>query len=116
MEIRCEPYNLNITSDINNCPKCTSGLNKVIRDGNYLISECGYCRYSDRPFASCGSSLQNHFPEGCTCNYGIKQYIYYICENCKNPKCQQCNSNIREQEFKEYYSCIDVKLFDGTTH
>jgi hypothetical protein len=86
MEIRTEPCNLQITeTDCSNCPKCSYKLIKEVREGTYLESECGYCTYSDRPFAMGSSSLQNHYPEGCTCKHGKKQYIYVSCQRCSIP-------------------------------
>jgi hypothetical protein len=50
MEIRAEPYNLQIKdNNVEICPCCDTILQRNIRKGNYLIDECGYCRYLDRP-------------------------------------------------------------------
>ena len=95
MEIRREPYNLQINdnSDIL-CPCCNNILIKEIKKGNYLIDyECGYCRYLDRPFGGCGNTATAHYGE-CSCKYGEKDYIYVICENCKSPKCIKCKQLI----------------------
>jgi hypothetical protein len=95
MENRFEPYNLQIKDiNIDICPCCNSILQKEIRKGNYLINgECGYCRYSEKSFVTYSSSWQQHYPDGCTCKYGEKDYLYIICENCKSlkiPKCLNC--------------------------
>ena len=76
MEIRSEPYNLRINNiDISECPCCNNGLKKEIKKGNYLINgECGYCRYSERSFVSYSSSWQQHYPDGCICKNGEKNY------------------------------------------
>jgi hypothetical protein len=92
MEIRCEPYELLINDkNIINCIICN---NLLIKEGSYLINDCGYCRYSDRPFVIGSSSLYNHYPEGCTCEYGKKEFLYIICNICKFPKCNKCGIKI----------------------
>jgi hypothetical protein len=96
MEIRFEPYNLQI-NDTNSvmCPCCNSILQKEIRKGNYLINgECRYCRYSERSFVTYSSSWQKNYPDGCTCEYSEKNYLYIICENCKSPKCLKCKNQL----------------------
>lgn len=96
MEIRLEPYNLQITDDtITKCPCCNNILLKEVKKASYFINgECGYCRYLDRPFASYSNSWQQHYPEGCFCQYGEKDFIYITCENCKSPKCTKCNKSL----------------------
>lgn len=96
MEIRSEPYNLQIKDkDIMTCPCCNLLLQKEIRKGKYLIDdECGYCTYSDRPFASNSSSLYQHYPSGCSCTYGEQDYLYISCENCKSPICMKCKTTM----------------------
>jgi hypothetical protein len=95
MEIRCEPYELLINDkNIINCIICNNLLIKEIKEGSYLINDCGYCRYSDRPFVIGSSSLYNHYPEGCTCEYGKKEFLYIICNICKFPKCNKCGIKI----------------------
>ena len=70
MEIRTEPYNLQINDiTVEICPCCDMILQRNIRNGNYLISECSYCRYLDRPFGGCGNTAEVHYG-GCSCKYG----------------------------------------------
>jgi hypothetical protein len=77
MNIRTKPYDLNILNkNIIHCPCCNDILIKKIKMGSYLVDECGYCRYSDRPFTMRSSSLQSHYPDGCQCRYEEKQFIY----------------------------------------
>ena len=94
MEIRYEPFNLQI-NDITlvKCPCCDIILQQDIRKGNYLISECGYCRYLDRPFGGCGNTAESHYG-GCSCKYGEKDYLYMTCEKCKSSKCIECNTRL----------------------
>ena len=93
MEIQLQPCNLQIgNTDI--CMCCNSATIKEIRKGSYLIHECGYCRYGSRPFAQCNDSWHQHFPDGCACEYGEKDYLYIICKTCQSPKCKKCNKNI----------------------
>jgi len=90
--IRVEPDNLyikDITVEI--CPCCDMILQRNIRKGNYLIRECGYCRYLDRPFGGCGNTAETHYGE-CSCEYGEKDYLYMICEKCKSSKCVDCKT------------------------
>jgi len=95
MEIISVPYELNINDcNIINCKICNNFLIKEIKKGSYLINECGYCRYSDRPFALGSSSLNNHYSEGCTCKYDKKEYLYITCNICKFPKCNKCGINL----------------------
>jgi hypothetical protein len=90
MEIRTEPYTLKFDSNINVCPCCNSILQKEIKSGKYLIgSECGYCRYLDRPFGGCGNTASSHYG-GCSCEYGEKDYLYISCKKCLFPKCIKC--------------------------
>jgi hypothetical protein len=94
MDFRFEPHNLQII-DINTmvCPCCTNILQREIRTGKILIGEeCGYCSYSNRAFASCSTSWQQHFPNGCTCTYGETEYLHISCENCKSPTCVTCKN------------------------
>ena len=92
MQIRTDPWNLNITDpNVTQCLRCNSALQKEIKLGKYLINgECGYCSYKDRPFACASSSWQQHFPGGCDCQYGEKEFLYITCDNCLNPKCKDC--------------------------
>lgn len=95
MEIRKDPYFLEIKDkDITLCPRCNYLLNKEIKKGKCLINECGYCRYSDRPFVCMSSSWQQHFPDGCTCVYEEQDILFVSCVNCLNPKCIKCNNSI----------------------
>jgi hypothetical protein len=90
MEIRAEPYNLQIKdNNVEICPCCDTILQRNIRKGNYLIDECGYCRYLDRPFGGCGNTAETHYG-GCSCEYGEKDYLYITCEKCKSSKCIEC--------------------------
>ena len=91
MEIRTIPYNLHKIDSIN-CNCCNFILQKIISKGQYLIVECGYCRYSDRAFATYSSSWQQHYPNGCTCTYGEKDFLYISCENCNSPTCIKCKN------------------------
>ena len=73
MEIRSEPSNLQINDNKTTvCPCCNIILQKEIKKGNYLIDdiECGYCRYSLRPFTGANSYWHERYPNGCYCNYG----------------------------------------------
>ena len=92
MEICSEPYNLQI-KDINvvKCPCCDMILQQNIRKKNYLIRECSYCRYLDRPFGGCGNTAETHY-NGCSCEYGEKDYLYITCEKCKSLKCILCKT------------------------
>ena len=92
MEIRVEPYNLQIKDkNISNCQYCNFLLKKEIKIGSYLVEECAFCKYSDRAFATYSSSWQQHFPNGCTCEYKEKEYLYIICTNCKLNNSNICN-------------------------
>lgn len=92
MEIITEPSFLNIKNiDETVCPFCNDSLKKEIKKGWYLAYECGYCSYSNRPFAMGSSSLESHYPEGCKCRYAEKDFMYLICANCCNPKCAKCD-------------------------
>jgi len=90
-----EPSFLKI-NDINiiNCPCCNEILNKEVKKGAYLINECGYCIYSDRPFTIGSSSLNQHYSNGCSCEYGEKDYTYISCNKCLNPKCNNCDNKL----------------------
>ena len=94
LEIRCEPYTLQIKdSTIVNCPCCDSTLQQHIRKGNYLIHECGYCVYLDRPFGGCGTTAESHYG-GCSCTYGEKMCLYISCEKCTSSTCIQCKKSL----------------------
>jgi hypothetical protein len=96
MERRTEPYNLKI--NINNdqlCQCCNNFLKYEIKKAKYQISkDCGYCVYSDRPFTTGSSSLHVHYPDGCTCEYDDKEFLYITCNKCKSPSCTICNEKI----------------------
>lgn len=96
MENRFDPYNLQIKdTNSSTCPCCNSILQKEIRKGKYLINgECGYCRYSEKSFATYSSSWQQHYPNGCTCEYNEKDFLYITCKNCKSPKCFKCKKQL----------------------
>ena len=91
MEIRREPYSLKVDSNSNDCLCCNNKLDKEIKRGKYLIDECGYCRYSDRPFGGCGNTASSHYG-GCSCEYGEKDYLYMTCKNCLSPNCVNCGA------------------------
>jgi len=94
MDIRVEPYNLKINDIIDDiCPCCGVILQQNIRKGKYLIRECGYCRYLDRPFGFCGNTAQSHYG-GCSCEYEEKDYLYITCEKCKSLKCIDCKTSL----------------------
>ncbi len=88
MDIRIEPFILKVDKSTKYCPCCGGVLLKEIKLGEYLIRECGYCRYLDRPFAFCGNTASNHYG-GCECNYGEKEFIYITCKKCISPKCNK---------------------------
>ena len=83
MEIRKDPYFLEIKDkDITLCPRCNYLLNKEIKKGRCLINECGYCRYSDRPFVCMSSSWQQDFPDGFSDEFmesGVLGKLYFMC-------------------------------------
>ena len=115
MEIRIEPYNLQIKDDSNICPCCSNAVIKTVKKEKGLIgSECGYCRYLDRPFGGCGNTAINCYG-GCSCQYGEQDYMYITCENCKSPKCMKCKSNMNCRNEKcgsvVCSSCIEQKQF-----
>jgi hypothetical protein len=61
MEIRKEPYNLQINDNtITLCPCCNFVVIKEIKKGKYLIDECYDCIKGTRPF-SYSSGLKNRF-------------------------------------------------------
>ena len=93
MEIRTIPSNLHIEDSTLSCPCCNGILEKEIKNVRYLSRECGYCRYSNRAFATYSSSWQQHFPNGCTCEDERceKEFIYITCVKCESPKCIKCN-------------------------
>lgn len=122
MEIITQPFNLVIRDiNINRCPVCNLKLNikKTIRKNNIKEcikcswSQCGYCSYSDRPFAIGSSSLENNYPDGCSCKYpsNLKcecefkeiQIITITCNNCRIPKCNDCKNNIINTDYKPLY-------------
>ena len=95
MEIRTDPSFLKLDNiNIINCPYCDELLHKEVKEGKYLINECGYCRYSDRPFTIGSSSLNQHYSNGCSCEYSKQNYMYIICNNCLNPKCNNCDNKL----------------------
>ncbi len=94
-QIKTEPHNLCIKNrDISICPCCQTELEHVIKSGKYC-NECGYCRYGDRPFGMCGNSREGIYPEGCTCEYGEKDFLFIICATCSNSKCRICKKSVR---------------------
>jgi hypothetical protein len=91
MDFRTEPVNLQIKDiNVDICPCCNMILQQNIRKGCYLIRECGYCRYLDRPFGGCGNRAKTHYGGECSCEYGEKDYLYISCEKCKYLKCIDC--------------------------
>jgi hypothetical protein len=93
IDTRFEPSELEKCNFDNvNCSQCNNILIKEYKLGKYQIGkDCGYCRYSDRPYTIGSSSLYSHYPNGCECEYGEKEFLYIICKNCINPKCSICN-------------------------
>jgi len=89
MEIRTEPWALKVDRHDNVCPCCSNALQQETKSGSYLIYECGYCRYLDRPFGGCGSTAETHYG-GCSCEYGNKDYLYISCNHCLTPTCLRC--------------------------
>jgi hypothetical protein len=109
MEFRVEPYSLKIKDiNIEICPCCDMILQQNIRKGNYLIRECGYCRYLDRPFGGCGNTALTHYG-GCSCEYGEKEFLYITCERCKSLKCIDCKTvlSCRNKNCSIPTRCID---------
>lgn len=118
MDILVRPYfirPLNKNSMI--CSICNSKLKKEIKKLKVKKNvcsfckswrECGYCRYSDRPFVIGSSLLNNHYPEGCTsakecnCVYEKFVYIFIICEKCVIPKCAICRDELKKHELFRY--------------
>ena len=90
MEIRSDPDNLQIKDDDILCPCCNTILQQNIKKGKYLISECYYCRYLERPFGGCGYTAKTQ----CSCEYGEKDYLYMICEKCKSSTCIECKTKL----------------------
>lgn len=95
METRFEPNFIEDYYSYNNtlCYYCNSILLKQVKKSKYLKKECGYCRYSDRPFAMGSSTLENNY-SGCNCEYGEKDFNFIICNNCLNINCKICNIKI----------------------
>ena len=97
MDIISDPDNLQIkNSNTLICPCCNMPLHQEIRKKNYLIDrECGYCSYSnERFFMSSSSGREKHYPNGCSCKYVEKDYLYMSCENCKSSKCIKCKNSL----------------------
>lgn len=96
MEYRTKPSNLILKDEKQKeCSCCNDTLIYEIKYGKYQIgNDCSYCRYLDRPFTLGSSSLENHYPDGCICEYGKKKYKYIICENCLKPSCKKCKKKI----------------------
>lgn len=91
-EFRTEPFALRLENEnVTHCPVCDTVLDKIYKLGSSLVKECGYCRYSDRPFCQGSVSLHSHYPEGCKCQYEDKNFLYISCPNCSNPKCVICD-------------------------
>lgn len=123
MEIETQPFTLKIIDiNINNCPSCSLKLIKKKTTRTEKIktclkcnwSECGWCSYSDRPFASGSSSLNNHYPNGCNCEpspsnlnceceFKNIQVHNITCNNCRIPKCKDCKMNIINTDYKPLY-------------
>ena len=115
MEIQTRPFNLDITDpNTKFCPKCNKQLDieqhtrrdKTCTCNACSWSECGYCRYSDRPFAMGSSSLANHYGGGCyckpypskskcECKYTRIDIRRFVCINCRIPKCEKCKEAIK---------------------
>ena len=120
MEVKTEPFTLKVIDiDDNYCLHCQSELMKRKTTRKEKIkscmkcnwTECGYCRYQDRPFGAFSSSLHNHYPNGCSC----ESYPYDLdcecefrnidvftitCNNCRIPKCNDCKVNIIHGNYK----------------
>jgi len=132
MEIETEPFSLKISDiNINNCPSCSSKLIKKEYTRKEKIktclkcnwSECGWCRYSDRPFASFSSSLNNHYPDGCycepypsnlncECEFKNIQVYKITCNNCRIPKCKDCKMNIINTDYKPLYENESISIIN----
>ena len=130
MEIRTEPYFLEIQNiETLNCPRCNDVLVKQIKHGKYLINgECSYCTYQDRPFATASPNWHHRFPDGCTCEYSEKEFMYVTCNSCLNPKCMLCKNYLddsnkyksdkicsicrekqRKEEFNKKWKTLSIK-------
>jgi hypothetical protein len=93
MEIITNPHTLKVDSNSNACNCCNNILDKEIKRGRYLIDECGNCRYLDRPFAGCGRATHHsNYDDGCSCEYGEKDYLYITCKKCLSPNCVKCGA------------------------
>ena len=128
MEIKTQPSTLKIIDiNINNCPSCSLKLikNKTTRKEKIKTclkcnwSECGECRYSDRPFAIGSSSLNNHYPYGCNCKSSPSicecefkniQVHNITCNNCRIPKCKDCKMNIINTDYKPLYKHEGISI------
>lgn len=40
------------------------------------------------------SGREKHYPNGCSCKYIDKDYLYVSCYNCKSPKCIKCKNSL----------------------
>ena len=73
------------------CKYCNNILIRKIKKKNILLQECGYCRYSMRPFVYCNSSWESHYPGGCSCddNRELMDVLHITCSECMI--CINCN-------------------------
>ena len=130
MEIETQPCTLKIIDiNINTCPYCSSELIKKKTTRKVKIktclkcnwSECGYCRYSDRPFAIGSASLNTHYPDGCNCEpspsnlkceceFKIIPVHIITCNNCRIPKCKECKMNIINTDYKPLYEHESISI------
>lgn len=63
-----------------NCPCCKMRLQKHIIFVPYLIKgKCRCCRYF---IPNLGMSCRQYYPEYCSRDYGEKECVYIVCNNC----------------------------------
>lgn len=112
METRTEPCNLKISTDCTMCLCCNNILLKEIKIGKYLIGgECYNCNYGTRPFATSKSP--------CSCEYGEKEFLYYICKLCNDKKCIICDKSSYSHYCSgdcKIYKCYDCKEKEKIKH
>ena len=80
-QIISNPDSLNITNNIDSCPRCNSLLLKEVQVGKTCISECSECSYDDRPFGWC---RRDKGP--CTCVWKNVNTLYITCAKCSSPE------------------------------
>lgn len=115
MPIISQPYRLGVKNDDISCPCCHTQLEKEVKLGTYR-SECGYCRYGDRPFGMCGKSREYQYPNGCYCEFEQRELMYITCKKCHEPRCIKCqkqfNCSVDNCSSQLCNNCLDKQRFD----